>query len=63
MAEKGLTMAGYDAMSFFEASSFEALMEVFTSREYREKVGVRALQYIERGGPMFAANFATIIDN
>lgn len=62
LTESGLTVAPFDAMSIFEAPTFEALMEVFTSEEYKKTVGAESLKYFERG-QMFAANFATIIDN
>lgn len=62
LTESGLTVAPFDAMSIFEAPTFEALMEVFTSEEYKKTVGAESLRYFERG-QMFAANFATIIDN
>ncbi|KAI6031139.1 hypothetical protein PISMIDRAFT_442493 [Pisolithus microcarpus 441] len=62
LTESSLTVAPFDAMSIFEAPTFEALMEVFTSEEYKKTVGAESLKYFERG-QMFAANFATIIDN
>ncbi|KAI5998223.1 hypothetical protein EDD15DRAFT_2244428 [Pisolithus albus] len=62
LTESGLTVSPFDAMSIFEAPTFEALMEVFTSEEYKKTVGAESLKYFERG-QMFAANFATIIDN
>ena len=63
MAESGLVIAPFDAMATFEAASFEDLMAVFTSEEYRRVVGAESVKYFERGGQMFAANFATIMDN
>lgn len=63
MAEHGLIIAPFDAMATFEAASFEDLMAVFTSEEYRRVVGAESIKYLERGGQMFAANFATILDN
>ncbi|KAH7924774.1 hypothetical protein BV22DRAFT_1066126 [Leucogyrophana mollusca] len=63
IGEAGLTVSPFDAMAVFEAPSFEALMEVFTSEEYRTVVGVQSVKFFEKGGHMFASNFATIIDN
>ncbi|KAG6329094.1 hypothetical protein ID866_9994 [Astraeus odoratus] len=63
MAAHGLVIAPFDAMAIFEAATFEDLMEVFTSEEYRKTVGAESVKYFERGGQMFAANFATILDN
>ncbi|KIN94421.1 hypothetical protein M404DRAFT_1008333 [Pisolithus tinctorius Marx 270] len=63
LADSGLNVAPFDAMAIFEASTFEALMEVFKSDEYRKTVGAESIKYFERGGQMFAANFATITDN
>ncbi|KAI5982605.1 hypothetical protein EDC04DRAFT_1796389 [Pisolithus marmoratus] len=63
LTDSGLTVAPFDAMAIFEASTFDALTEVFTSEEYRKTVGAESVKYFERGGQMFAANFATIIDN
>ncbi|KAI6101505.1 hypothetical protein EDD16DRAFT_1874742 [Pisolithus croceorrhizus] len=62
LTDSGLTVAPFDAMSIFEAPTFEALMEVFTNDEYKKTVGAESLKYFERG-QMFAANFVTIVDN
>ncbi|KIJ57863.1 hypothetical protein HYDPIDRAFT_103729 [Hydnomerulius pinastri MD-312] len=63
ITEAGLQVAPYDAMATMEAASFQDLMAVFQSEEYRKTVGAESLKYFERGGQMFASNFATIIDN
>lgn len=58
LVDSGLIVAPFDGMV-----TFEALMEVFTSEEYRKTVGVESMKNFERGGQMFSANFAIIIDN
>ncbi|KIJ66596.1 hypothetical protein HYDPIDRAFT_109667 [Hydnomerulius pinastri MD-312] len=63
IAEAGLTVSPFDAQATIEAASFESLMAVFMSEEYRKTVGVESMKYFEKGGHMFASNFATIIDN
>ncbi|KAI6136053.1 hypothetical protein F5141DRAFT_5899 [Pisolithus sp. B1] len=62
LTDSGLAVAPFDAMSIFEAPTFDALMEVFTNDEYKKTVGAESLKYFERG-QMFAANFVTVVDN
>lgn len=58
LVDSGLIVAPFDGMV-----TFEALTEIFTSEEYRRTVGVESMKNFERGGQMFSANFAIIIDN
>ncbi|KIN97207.1 hypothetical protein M404DRAFT_161183, partial [Pisolithus tinctorius Marx 270] len=58
LVDSGLIVAPFDGMV-----TFEALTEIFTSEEYRKTVGVESMKNFERGGQMFSANFAIIIDN
>ncbi|KAF9225162.1 hypothetical protein BS17DRAFT_654546, partial [Gyrodon lividus] len=48
IAEVGLTVSPFDAQATIEAATFEALMAVFTSEEYRKVVGAESVKYFER---------------
>ncbi|KIJ07261.1 hypothetical protein PAXINDRAFT_140119 [Paxillus involutus ATCC 200175] len=63
IAQSGLTVSPFDAQVTIEAATFEALMAVFTSDEYRKVVGAESIKYFEKGGQIFASNFMTIVDN
>lgn len=63
LVSKALVDSGFIVAPFDGMVTFEALTEIFTSEEYRRTVGVESMKNFERGGQMFSANFAIIIDN
>lgn len=63
VASNALVDSGFIVASFDGMTTSETLMEVFTSEEYRKTVGAESMKNFERGGQMFSANFAIIIDN
>jgi len=62
IAQSGAAAAPFHAAAVFEAKDFDTLWAVFQSEEYRTKVGAESLKYAEKGGQMFASNYAVVID-